>query len=1428
MSAVALRRATLLALPLLAVLVAPAGAFTVSPTPGVGDLGRGANVQQAITISTSPVSSDTIVTRLALNQGPVIVARSSSTGDGICTGNTFVAANRSCQLLLDYTVPLNATPGPYRWTLEITGLQSGQRAVYDLTGNVPSDNWSVPSSIDLGPVALGSMSSFTVNVTNTSTSALTVNGTSDALGSGVGSATETTIPAGATRPVPFAFAPTDPGDQSATLTFSASSPGSPVQRQTSLRWSGVGPKIELTTPDPLTLNAGDSVALGTVARNVGNQPLTITGRTRSTADPGLLVLDPLTLPRTIQPGASLPLGLRATATGQRGFIYSEVAIDSNDPITPTKRLGFSALATAPTANFGSGSIGFPDVMLGNSADRTLTIANNGDGALSLTNLRAEGGPGFSIIGATSRTVAPGSSTEVTVRFTPTVSGGVTGTLLLSSNVNGGTNHAVQLSGRGIAPASLTAGALLGFGDVAAGMSSTAAISISNAGDLPLTISSTTVTGTGFTLVSAPTSLGARRSADVQVRFSPTVRGDAVGLLTITSNGGTRQIALAGRGIGAQGDFTPPSLDLGTIPAGTTTTRSVQLDNIGELPLTITGLDATDPAVQRGTLPATVPAKESRSVQLRVTPTTTGPLSATVTLRSNSDQPFSLQLTATVVRTYADSPAFTRDEEIAFPGRPSAVTGGDVNGDGDLDLAAASGETGEVWTALGNGDGTFGAPASLSGTSGPGQTGLAAADLDEDGALDLTTGSRTFLGDGAGGFATGTTTGITGTDVAVGDLDADGHEDLVVVASPARLSVAFGDGSGAFGAPTDLSVTEAPSSPLIADLDRDGDLDIAVGGRSTSDRTITVLRNDGTGALAVERYAVAQPAASIAVADLNGDLRPDLTAGSQWLPGQADGTFDAARSAASRNEALAVADFDGDGNDDQVVTGTSSTGIFLSRGLGDGSFDVTRTFQTASSGGTYPADLAVGDVDGDGRPDLLAAKGGTRIDVLVNGNAAVASGAGAALITEARFGSDGYLSIRNLSRSQPLRLTGWQLRTGVGGPLTFPAATTLQPGGSLLVSAPARGGWSLGGEARSAFRLPSAARGAALVDSSGATVDAVGTTSAPASLREGAGLAPVAFAGQGAYVRRSAAGRPVDSGDNAADFRALDTAATTGAGTVLGAPRPDGVFGPTNRNDILQSSLLDPSAAASASPNRVVRPATAGQPALLTINRTITNCSGGSTAPACANADRSAPALTVTKLRFRITELSTVGASDAAILRVVGGEDASYGGLGVRGLPVDAPSPASGGGLNATLTATQLLPAGGLVPGASITVAFTFRVDRAGAYRIGYDTEDDLVPYRAPTAPAPSATPTPTPTPAEPAQPGSTEPVAVPVPDRTAGTVQVATLTPAITAPKPSTAKAPATKRRCVTRAKYRTLSRKQRAKVRICRSATTKTARRTR
>jgi len=180
--------------------------------------------------------------------------------------------------------------------------------------------------------------------------------------------------------------------------------------------------------------------------------------------------------------------------------------------------------------------------------------------------------------------------------------------------------------------------------------------------------------------------------------------------------------------------------------------------------------------------------------------------------------------------------------------------------------------------------------------------LAVADLNNDGRPDLVTanaldGVGVLLGQAGGGFtpttAYPTSAGETNS-VAVADANQDGYLDIVATVSNnanANVTVLWGTGGGSF--PTTSTyllytpvrgVIVAPNSVAVADLNGDGRPDIVVGDRSGSPPRIGVLLGQGNG-----RFAVIVDIATavgctncesytLTVADVNSDGRPDIVTG----------------------------------------------------------------------------------------------------------------------------------------------------------------------------------------------------------------------------------------------------------------------------------------------------------------------------------------------------------------------------------------------------------------------------------------------------------------------------------------------------------------------------------------------------------------------
>ncbi len=268
--------------------------------------------------------------------------------------------------------------------------------------------------------------------------------------------------------------------------------------------------------------------------------------------------------------------------------------------------------------------------------------------------------------------------------------------------------------------------------------------------------------------------------------------------------------------------------------------------------------------------------------------------------------------------------------------------------------------------------------------------LSWADYDLDGDLDLMVSGNAAAGASAtlyrntgGNFAPApaTFTGLTKATVTWVDLDNDNRPDLILTglnssnqpATVAYLNKTTGFTSYTSGLP---GISEAQLA--WADMDRDGDNDLLISGLSSGGAITELYYNNGAGAFTAAGLALqGLYGGSVATPDLDGDLLPDLfvagrnTAGVWSIKTYRNlGTGSVLETVsglpASSNIKAAWADYDSDGDPDIALmagTTTASGRVYLNNG--SGSFTLGPSFS-----GTLLGDLQWGDVDENGRPDLI--------------------------------------------------------------------------------------------------------------------------------------------------------------------------------------------------------------------------------------------------------------------------------------------------------------------------------------------------------------------------------------------------------------------------------------------------------------------------
>ena len=353
----------------------------------------------------------------------------------------------------------------------------------------------------------------------------------------------------------------------------------------------------------------------------------------------------------------------------------------------------------------------------------------------------------------------------------------------------------------------------------------------------------------------------------------------------------------------------------------------------------------------------------------------------------------------------------------------ALAGSGVSGASIAGVTPVSGSNGTQYTVAvntGTGDGTIALELTgtgihdLAGNGLPGGTFpldqpvpgivgnyVTSADLNSDGRADLVVESSAntisvLLGNGDGMFQMAVAYAVSNGDVggiSIGDVDSDGNLDVIVSKynGSGTVSTLLGNGDGTLQAQIESSTGSSfPAASAIADVDGDGRPDLIVANTANRGGVSILLGNgDGTFTPLTVLASNGDPIV-VATADLNGDGAADVAfANAAWgahavqvYLNNADGTFHQAPEvqAGGNTIGVAFADFNGDGKQDLVFSGDVNA-VSVALGNGDGTFH----FPVAYTVGASPGGVQVGDVNGDGRLDLVVANGGSNDVSVLLGN-----------------------------------------------------------------------------------------------------------------------------------------------------------------------------------------------------------------------------------------------------------------------------------------------------------------------------------------------------------------------------------------------------------------------------------------------------------
>ena len=344
---------------------------------------------------------------------------------------------------------------------------------------------------------------------------------------------------------------------------------------------------------------------------------------------------------------------------------------ANSPLTITlSGTGTPPTTGTPTLTVSPSAAAFGNVTVGQNSAKTIQLANSGTAALTISTATLTG-TGFSMSGLTApMTISAGQSMSFSVQFAPAAAGSVNGSISIANDATG-SPVAIALTGTGTQAGISASPASASFGNVTIGASNSQPIMLTNAGNVALTISAATVSGTGFSITGAPTTIAVGGNASFNAVFTPTTSGSVTGSLSLTSNAPGSPLVIPFTGTGVAASYllgtNPASLSFGNITLNSTSSLPVTLTNNGNSNITISGVTVSGSGFSTSGVTSGLTLQPSQTATLNVAfaPTAAGAAAGSITVTSNaSNSPATISLTGS---SYAVSLAWQASSSSELAG-----------------------------------------------------------------------------------------------------------------------------------------------------------------------------------------------------------------------------------------------------------------------------------------------------------------------------------------------------------------------------------------------------------------------------------------------------------------------------------------------------------------------------------------------------------------------------------------------------------------------------------------------------------------------------------------------------------------------------------------------------------------------------------------
>lgn len=487
-----------------------------------------------------------------------------------------------------------------------------------------------------------------------------------------------TVNGGSSTNVSIRCKPTSVGAKAATLTVTSNAESG--TNTAALSCTGVKPDI---TVNPTSLDHG-SVALG--SNNTRN--FTVSNANTATTSTLTYYFDQAASgdfavtagtnctagsPCTLAANASAVHTVRFTPTAM-GTRNGSIGVVSDDQENPTITVSLTGVGTRPVLVLvapASPSIAFGDVPVStNGTPQTVTIRNDGNSNLDISSVQLVGANAnqFSITSGTTgaHSVTPTSTDSWGVRCNPTSQGNKSATFRVNSNDPTTPQLNIALTCRGTEAVLAVAPNPVNFPNTRVGdTSSPITVTLSNTGNIDLSITSITLANSVFTISTAPPStpftITPGSNQTMALTFSPVMATLYNGSITLVTNAGTTVVPVTGRGELAEISLNPPVLAFNDVRVDQPVVNQVlTITNTGTASFVLSGVqlsNTTDFSITKLTpaaaLPQSIPAGGTATFRIGALPASLGAKTSTVTVNTDIPGAMMIQTTATATGVAPD-------------------------------------------------------------------------------------------------------------------------------------------------------------------------------------------------------------------------------------------------------------------------------------------------------------------------------------------------------------------------------------------------------------------------------------------------------------------------------------------------------------------------------------------------------------------------------------------------------------------------------------------------------------------------------------------------------------------------------------------------------------------------------------------------------